>query len=82
MQETAAVLFQEFKKLGAENIYQVTIGIYNEIDHTIDFRVTSWADSGEQENRSFSLDMNEPYLIQPAISAWKSGKKSAVFDLT
>jgi len=82
LQETAAVLFQEFKKLGAENIYQVTIGIYNEIDHTIDFRVTSWADSGEQENRSFSLDMNEPYLIQPAISAWKSGKKSAVFDLT
>ena len=82
LQETAAVLFQEFKKLGAENIYQVTIGIYNELERTIDFRVTSWADSGEQENRSFSLDMNEPYLIKPAISAWKSGKKSAVFDLT
>ncbi len=82
LQETAAVLFQEFKKLGAADMQQVTIGIYNEEERVIDFRVTSWANNGEQENRAFRLDMDEPNLVQPAIAAWKAGKKSAVFDLT
>lgn len=36
LQETAAVLFNEFKKLGTDNIYQVTIGIYNEEKAVID----------------------------------------------
>jgi len=82
LQETAAVLFQEFKKLGAADMQHVTIGIYNEEERVIDFRVTSWANNGEQENRAFRLDMDEPNLVQPAIAAWKAGKKSAVFDLT
>jgi signal transduction histidine kinase len=82
LQETAAVLFQEFKKLGTEDIYQVTIGIYNEEEKLIDFRVTSWAGNGEQENRSFQLDMNEPTLLQPAVAAWKENKKSLVIDLS
>jgi signal transduction histidine kinase len=82
LQETAAVLFQEFKKLGTEEMLQVTIGIYNEEDRVIDFRVTSWSGGGEQENRSFQLDMDEPTLVKHAIAAWKAGKKSAVFDLT
>ncbi len=82
LQETAAVLFQEFKKLGADDVYQVTIGIYDEVKQLMDFRVTSWANNGEQESRSFNLDMNEPTLLQPAVAAWKAGKKSAVFDLT
>ncbi len=82
LQETAAVLFEEFKKLGTEEIYQVTIGTYNEEEQLIDFRVTDWAGSGQLEQRTFQLDMNEPSLVQPAIAAWKEGKKSAVFDLT
>ena len=82
LQETAAILFEEFKKLGTEEIYQVTIGIYNEEERLIDFRVTDWAGSGQQEQRTFQLDMNEPTLLQPANAAWKDGKKSAVFDLT
>jgi signal transduction histidine kinase/ketosteroid isomerase-like protein len=82
LQETAAVLFQEFKKLGTDDMQQVTIGIYNEEESVIDFRVTNWSGGGEQENRSFQLDMNEPTLVQPNIAAWKAGKKSAVFDLT
>jgi signal transduction histidine kinase/coenzyme F420-reducing hydrogenase delta subunit len=82
LQETAAVLFQEFKKLGTDNVYQVTIGIYNEDEQSIDFRVTSWAGSGEQENRSFNLDMNEPTVLQPSVAAWKANKKSLVVDLT
>jgi len=82
LQETAAVLFEEFKKLGTEEIYQVTIGIYNEEELLIDFRVTDWTGSGQLEQRTFQLDMNEPSLLQPANAAWKEGKKSAVFDLT
>jgi len=82
LQETAAVLFQEFKKLGTEDMLQVTIGIYHEEDRIIDFRVTNWSGGGEQENRSFQVDMDEPALVKPAIAAWKAGKKSAVFDLT
>ncbi len=82
LQETAAVLFQEFKKLGAANIYQVTIGIYNEAEGLIDLRVTNWAGSGEQENRSFLLDMAEPTVMKPSIAAWKANKKSFVADLT
>ncbi len=82
LQETAAVLFEEFKKLGNEEIYQVTIGTYKEEEQMIDFRVTDWAGSGQQELRTFQLDMNEPTLLQPAVTAWREGKKSAVFDLT
>ena len=82
LQETAAVLFQEFKKLGTDNVYQVTIGIYDEDEQSIDFRVTSWAGSGEQENRSFNLDMHEPTVLQPSVAAWKANKKSLVVDLT
>ncbi len=82
LQETATVLFNEFKKLGTENIYQVTIGIYNEDEGLIDFRVTSWAGSGTQESRSFKLDMNEPTVLQPSVQAWKANKKSLVIDLS
>jgi signal transduction histidine kinase len=82
LQETAVVLFNEFKKLGTDNVYQVTIGIYNEAEGLVDFRVTSWAGSGEQESRSFNLDMNEPTVLQPSVAAWKANKKSLVVDLT
>lgn len=82
LQATAAVLFNEFKKLGTDDIYQVTIGIYNEEEGLIDFRVTSWAGSGAQENRSFKLDMNEPTVLKPAVAAWKANKKSLVIDLS
>ena len=82
LQETAAVLFNEFKKLGTDNIYQVTIGIYNEEEGVIDFRSTSWADDGAQDNRSFSLTMEEPTVIKPAVTAWKANKKSLVIDLS
>ncbi|OSZ73598.1 hypothetical protein CAP36_16415 [Chitinophagaceae bacterium IBVUCB2] len=82
LQETAAVLFNEFKKLGTEDIYQVTIGIYNEEERLIDFRSTSWADDGAQESRSFSLSMEEPTVIKPAVIAWKANKKSLVIDLS
>ena len=63
-------------------MYQVTIGIYDEASQLIDFRVTSWSGSGEQESRAFQLDMNEPTVLQPAVKAWKSHQKSVVIDLS
>ncbi|GAB2839569.1 sensor histidine kinase [Ferruginibacter profundus] len=82
LQETAVVLFNEFKKLGTDSVYQVTIGIYNEAEGLVDFRVTNWAGNGGQENRSFLLDMEEPTVVKPSVAAWKAGKKSLVVDLT
>jgi len=82
LQETAVVLFNEFKKLGTDNVYQVTIGIYNEAEGLVDFRVTNWGGSGGQENRSFLLDMAEPTVVKPSVAAWKANKKSLVVDLT
>ncbi|MFZ9388542.1 MAG: ATP-binding protein [Chitinophagaceae bacterium] len=82
LQETAAVLFQEFKKLGIEEIFQVTIGIYNEAEKLIDFRVTNWDGSGKHEDRSFNLDMDEPTVLKPTVIAWKEKRKSMVIDLS
>ena len=82
LSETAAVLFQEFKKLGNDSIYQVTIGIYNEAEKLIEFRVTSWAGGGEQISKPFMLSMDEPTLLKPAVIAWKANEKLMVADLT
>ncbi len=82
LSETAAVLFQEFKKLGEEDLLQLTIGIYNEAEGIIEFRVTSWAGGGAQVDRAFNLSIEEPTLLKPIFTAWKEGKKSVVVDLT
>ncbi len=82
LSETAAVVFQEFKKLGKDDLLQVTIGTYREAEKLIEFRVTSWAGGGEQINKPFMLSMDEPTLIKPIIRGWKSKKKSLVVDLT
>ncbi|MDP4164271.1 MAG: histidine kinase dimerization/phospho-acceptor domain-containing protein, partial [Bacillota bacterium] len=81
LSETAAVLFQEFKKLGEEDLLQITIGIYNEAEGLIEFNVTSWAGGGEQINRPFILSVEEPTLLKPLFTAWKQQKKSIVVDL-
>ena len=81
LSETAAVLFQEFKKLGEEDLLQITIGIYNEPEGLMEFRVTSWAGGGEQINEAFNLSIEEPTLLRPAFNAWKEQKKSIVIDL-
>ncbi|HET9825498.1 MAG TPA: hypothetical protein VFP87_09190, partial [Chitinophagaceae bacterium] len=82
LSETAAVLFQEFKKLGEEDLLQITIGIYNEPEGLMEFRVTSWAGGGEQINEAFNLSIEEPTLLKPAFNAWKEQRKSIVIDLS
>lgn len=81
LSETAAVLFHEIKNISEEELIQLTIGIYNEAAGLIEFRVTSWAGGGEQENRAFNLSIEEPTVIKPAFTAWKQQKKSIVIDL-
>ena len=80
--DTAAVLFQEIKKISNEELIQLTIGNYNEAAGLMEFRVTSWAGGGEYEKRAFNLSIEEPIVLNPAFTAWKQKKKSIVFDLT
>ena len=82
LSDTAAVLFQEIKKISKEELIQLTIGNYNEAAGLMEFRVTSWAGGGEYERRAFNLSIEEPTLLKPAFKAWKQKKKSIVFDLT
>jgi len=82
LSETAAVLFQEFKKLGEEDLLQITFGIYHEAEGIMEFHVTSWAGGGAQVNRTFNLSIEEPNVLKPAFTARKKKKKTHVVDLT
>ena len=81
LSETAAVLFQEFKSLGEDELLQITIGLYDEANRQMEFRVTSWVGDGKPENRAFLLSMEEPTLLKPVYQAWIEGKRSVVVDL-
>ena len=79
---TAALLFQEFKKLEKQELIQTTIGIYNEAKNEIEFRATNWEGGGEQVVRPSYGSMDEPTLLNPAVTAWRAKAKSLVVDLT
>jgi len=79
---TAALLFQEFKKLVQQELIQTTIGIYSEEKNEIEFRATDWLGSGEQVNRPAYGSMDEPTLLKPAVTAWRAQAKSLVLELT
>lgn len=80
LQQTAYVLFQQFKELG-EDPLQITIGIIDEHARTIDFHVTDWSGSGSEVNRSFKASIDEPHLLKKVFNAWKEQRKSLVVDL-
>jgi len=79
---TAAMLFQEFKKLEQQELIQTTIGIYNEEKNEIEFRATDWTGSGEQVNKPSYGSMDEPTLLKPAVTAWRAHARSVVIELT
>jgi len=81
LSETAYVLFQQFKELGELPI-QITIGIINEKERSIEFRLTGWDGSGSQINRAFNAEIDEPTLMQKIFKAWKEKKNSIVIDLS
>ncbi|MEO8772004.1 MAG: hypothetical protein ABI402_18040, partial [Ferruginibacter sp.] len=79
---TAALLFQEFKKLEQQELIQITIGIYNEAKNEMEFRATDWKGGGEQIDSPAYGSMNEPTLLNPAVTAWRAHAKSLIVDLT
>ncbi|MBL7854676.1 MAG: nuclear transport factor 2 family protein [Cyclobacteriaceae bacterium] len=80
--QTAAVLFNEFEKLGVGEVLQVTIGIYNEANRTIEFSATDWELGGANLGKTVALSIDEPNLLKPLTTAWKTGKPSFVIELT
>jgi signal transduction histidine kinase len=78
--DTAQILFQEFKQLGEDPI-QITIGIFNEQQNVVEFRVTGGDGSGAKIDQSFSASMSEPTLISKMVQAWKQNKTSEILCL-
>jgi len=83
LSETAFILYQQFKELGEIPI-QITIGIINEAERSIEFRITITGSdgSGTQVNRAFIAGNEEPTLIQKLFKAWKAQQRSVVIELT
>src|SRR4030095_12480946 len=81
LSETAYILFQQFKELGEDPI-QITIGIFNEENNVIEFRITGLDGSGLQIDQAFTMNIHEPSLLQKIYKEWKSEKKSTVIELT
>jgi len=68
LSEVAHILFQQFQELG-ESPIQITIGIMNEEEDLIEFRVTSWTGGGSRINDAFNVSINEPTLISKIYKA-------------
>ncbi len=81
LSETAFILFQQFRFLGEQPI-QITIGIFNEKENVVEFRITGGEGSGSKIDQAFNASIDEPTLINKIYSAWKENKKSAVIELT
>lgn len=80
LSETAHILFQQFKHLGEDPI-QITIGIFNEEQNVIEFRITGGDGSGSRIDQTFHADIDEPTLINKFFRAWKENKKSTIISL-
>ena len=79
--ETAYLLFQQFKQLGEDPI-QITIGIFNEKENSINFSITGGDGSGARVNKMFTASLDEPTLIHKFYTAWKENKASTAVALT
>ncbi|MGZ3879897.1 MAG: sensor histidine kinase [Flavisolibacter sp.] len=78
--DAAYILFQQFKQLGEDPI-QITIGIFNEAQNLIEFRITGADGSGSKIDQVFNASIDEPTLINKIFVAWKEDKKSTVISL-
>jgi signal transduction histidine kinase len=78
LSETVYLLFQQFKELG-EKPDQATIGIVNEEERVIEYRVTMY---GKQKEGVFKFSIDEPYVTRKIYDAWKEQKKSIVIELS
>ncbi|MBS1543556.1 MAG: nuclear transport factor 2 family protein, partial [Bacteroidetes bacterium] len=80
--ETAAILFNEFEKLGAGTLLQATIGVYHPDNRLIEFHATNPEGGGVRVEKAVMMSMDEPILLKPIIRAWEQHKKSVIVELT
>ncbi len=76
--ETSYLLFQQLKELGA-SADQLSIGILNETEQTMDLSVTL---HGSQLQKTYTIKLDEPFVVSKSYAAWKENKKSIVITLT
>jgi signal transduction histidine kinase len=76
--ETSYLLFQQLKELGA-SADQLSIGIINEAEQTMELSVTL---HGSQLQNTLTVKLDEPFVVSKAYAAWKLNKKSLVVTLT
>ena len=76
--ETSYLLFQQLKDLGA-SADQFSIGILNEEAQTMDLSVTL---HGSQLQNTYTIKLDEPFVVSKSYTAWKENKKSLVVTLT
>ncbi|MBA4409353.1 MAG: hypothetical protein C0397_08015, partial [Odoribacter sp.] len=81
LSETAFILFQQFKELGEIPI-QITIGIIDEAEESIEFRITGSDGTGTQINSAFNASIEEPTLMQKLFKAWKAHNRLVVIELS
>jgi len=81
LSETAQVLFNQFNDLGAAPI-QITIGIFNEEEGTIEFHSTDPLGTGSRVDYAVKGSLEEPMLLKKIYADWKEGKKSTVLALS
>ncbi|MEO8230729.1 MAG: ATP-binding protein [Ignavibacteriota bacterium] len=77
--ETASVLFQQLKELGAQP-ERFIIAILNDEERIFEFWSTE--QGGNQISQEFKISIDEPLLISKAYKAWKEKKKSIVIELS
>jgi signal transduction histidine kinase len=76
--ETSYLLFQQLKELGA-SADQFSIGIINEAVQTMELSVTL---HGNQLQKTYTVKLDEPFVVSKSYAAWKANKKSVVITLT
>ncbi|MEJ7674847.1 MAG: histidine kinase dimerization/phospho-acceptor domain-containing protein [Chitinophagaceae bacterium] len=76
--ETSYLLFQQLKELGA-CADQLSIGIINEATQTMELSVTL---HGSQLQKTYTVKLDEPFVVSKSYAAWKANKKSVVITLT
>ena len=81
LSDVAYILFQQFKDLG-EELFQITIGIFNEETSLVEFRITGSGGTGSRIEQAFVADIHEPTLINKFYQSWKQKKTSQVLELS
>ncbi len=78
LSETAYLMLQQFTELGQEP-EQITIGVVNEEDFTIELSITL---HGKMLKETLKGSLHEPVVLSKIYKAWKEGMKTFVLDIS